>query len=935
MASDVPEPRAGEASSPSPRRIARFVVLRQLGGGGMGVVYEAWDPKLERRVALKLLPPEQRRPEARDRLVREAQALARLAHPNVVGVYDVDVEGELVWIAMEFVEGGTLRSWLSAGPRELDEVLAALRAAGEGLAAAHAVGLVHRDFKPDNVLVGSDGRVRVADFGLVRASDEATPDLPDVEGELAALAELRIGSSSRGSSRVPITRVGALIGTPGYMAPEQWRGRPADARADQFAFCVVLWEALYGQRPFEGLDLASLREAIVQGRVRPPPREVALPERVRAALARGLSPQPEQRFPDMPALLDALREPPARRRGAWWLVPALLLGGLAAWWSGAREADRCEPGREAAHSLWNDARRQSIAEHFVSEAPDYGEASFAQVDAAIDAWTQGWAQTYASTCETRDEQTSERYERRMDCLARRRLQVDTWLAGLEDADQDVIRELPERLAWLPDVSGCVALGGSESLVAVAPEQREAVAAVRDEIAALEARHELRSRPITSEELISLGARTHATGYLPAIAELERLEARLADHEGDHVRASERMRAAHEHALASGYDSLALTAAIELVSMDEGADHAQRLALGERWHAIARALSERLGHRDADALELHVALAGLRGDAARYEEALTELDAAADLVPRVHGADSLRASQIEQQRIANLEEIGRTAEARAGNERVLADLEARLGPEHPLLLDVLGVQANIAMLEGRYPDALRDGLRARRIAERSFGPLHARTRRNIDSIAVLYSLSGDHERARETLEELLERFGETDEIRTKAGVTSTMGLCATLLELEDVARARDVCPRAAASLERLFGRAYPAAAVARNNLALLERLAGDPELALALDHEALALCRATLDIQHIYVTYAYVGMAESLLQLGRGRAAYEPARLALALRGSSQDAGEVGEARCLMAQALGDREFGRAALAELRAAGNKQRQAKACATWLGE
>src|SRR3954469_19947733 len=209
-----------------------------LGRGGMGVVLSAYDPLLDRRVALKLLRPgafpgvsEQ---EGRARLQREAQAMARLAHPNVVAVHDVGTVGEQLFIAMEYVDGQTLTAWRSSAERDWRAIVLMYLGAGSGLQAAHAAGMVHRDFKPDNVLIGSDGRPRVGDFGLVsvtRASEGAA------------------------TTEAGTTRHGAIMGTPGYMSPEQVRGEPSDAQSDQFSFCVALYEALYGQRPFAAEDL--------------------------------------------------------------------------------------------------------------------------------------------------------------------------------------------------------------------------------------------------------------------------------------------------------------------------------------------------------------------------------------------------------------------------------------------------------------------------------------------------------------------------------------------------------------------------------------------------------------------------------------------------------------------------------------------------------
>jgi len=234
-------------------RVGRFIVLDRLGHGGMGVVHAAFDPELDRKVALKLVLPERDGgAHARARLLREAQAMARLAHPNVVAVHDVGTIDDRVWIAMEYVRGRTLTLWLAEARRSWRQIVDMFAQAGEGLRAAHEVGLVHRDFKPDNVMIGDDGRARVMDFGLARAGSDPLAEQETGEPRSAPL----------------VTQLGAVVGTPRYMAPEQWQGCVADAQADQFAFCVALWEALYGQLPFAADGMPALVMAMLAGEIR-------------------------------------------------------------------------------------------------------------------------------------------------------------------------------------------------------------------------------------------------------------------------------------------------------------------------------------------------------------------------------------------------------------------------------------------------------------------------------------------------------------------------------------------------------------------------------------------------------------------------------------------------------------------------------------------
>jgi WD40 repeat protein/predicted Ser/Thr protein kinase len=291
-------------------RVGRYVVQRLLGAGGMGIVFAARDPELDRTVAVKLLRASGGDEEAQlamqERLRREAQAMARLSHPNVVAVYDVGTLGDRVFVAMEYVEGVTLTEWLATA-RTLAEILAVFDAAGRGLAAAHGQGLVHRDFKPENVLVGDDGRVRVVDFGVAK-----------------------LGASPRAAWKPPLelTATNAALGTPFYMAPEQYLGEAVDQRTDQFSFCVALYAAVHGVRPFAGTTLDELAAAAIGGKLTPPPSPAKVPDRIRAALVRGLAAAPADRFPTMDALLAELRLDVPRRRARTAIAAGVAIAGL-------------------------------------------------------------------------------------------------------------------------------------------------------------------------------------------------------------------------------------------------------------------------------------------------------------------------------------------------------------------------------------------------------------------------------------------------------------------------------------------------------------------------------------------------------------------------------------------------------------------------------
>lgn len=305
------------------RSIGRYRLKSELGAGAMGVVYLAEDPQLHRTVALKI----HRRQDAADadRLLREARSLARLSHPNVIVVHEVDTFEGNVFMAMEFVDGGSLRSWLEEKERATEEILDVFTQAARGLAVAHAAGIVHRDFKPDNVLVGRDGRVRVVDFGLAREVLFESLEVSRAATDPFAITQ---------ENPATLTRTGTLVGTPAYMAPEQWAGRRADARSDQFAFAVALFEALYGQRPFVGDTFAVLSRAVGSGEIVVPRHTRRIPKPMARALLRALRTDPKERFPSMDALSRALteKERPAKRLAIGVGIALLCgIGGVARW----------------------------------------------------------------------------------------------------------------------------------------------------------------------------------------------------------------------------------------------------------------------------------------------------------------------------------------------------------------------------------------------------------------------------------------------------------------------------------------------------------------------------------------------------------------------------------------------------------------------------
>ncbi len=427
----------------------RFVVLDKLGEGGMGMVFGAYDPQLDRRVALKVV-----RTRAglgtvgRSRLLREGKALGRLSHPNVVAVHDVGLVEDDLFIAMEYVEGGNLSQWVQAHPEiTADRQREALRLmvdAARGLAAAHAAGLVHRDLKPANTLVGSDGRLRLADFGLVLHDQ-------DDDAEVASPGP-SAGDGSE-TSFDKLTETGAILGTPAYMAPEQFEGR-ADARSDQFSLCATFYEVLFGCRPFDGASAIERLGSFDAG-PRSPTSRAFVPTAVERLLRRGLCVDPAARFATMDELLAELERAITPRR--WGTLAALGLGAVAVGVTALlpthapRELD-CMDGSHGAAQVWGDAQRRRLAEQ-LSAAGELAADSVPRVVASLDTFVERWSGTYAQACQASADEPKT-FELSWSCLAERKRQLEIRVDVLTDPDAKTASRASEIVATLPDPADC-------------------------------------------------------------------------------------------------------------------------------------------------------------------------------------------------------------------------------------------------------------------------------------------------------------------------------------------------------------------------------------------------------------------------------------------------------------------------------------------------
>ncbi len=504
--------------------VGRYVVLDEAGAGGMGIVYSAYDPALDRKVALKFVrdqaPESSSGTNAATRLQREAQALAKLSHPNIVTAFDVGTYRDDVFLAMEFIAGQTLRDWLRERDRTWEEIVDVMLDAGRGLAAAHAAGLVHRDVKPSNILVTDDGRVLVTDFGLV-GSQAAADDEP-VSSATVTSAENVINTQ--------MTVAGEVMGTPSYMSPEQHRGNNIGPASDQFGFCVTLYEALYGVRPFAGQSVERLQKAVTEGAIQAPRRNVR-PRKLLDAVHKGLHAQAERRHGSMDELVAILAGFRRRRRRGWVLAAALAVVAAGGGYAAASRTGgsvpppppRCDGGPAQWAQVWNADTAMTVDTKFRATKKAYATDASDRVIRFLTDYGQRWIEQHQDACAAtriREEQSEELLDLRMACLDRRRAEVKALVRHFQTPQDGTVRKAAKAVYGLPSVEDCA---NAEALLEdVAPPADEAtrrsvaqVRAIVDDANALSQTGQYTSALARAEEGLTAARQVD---YLPLQAE---------------------------------------------------------------------------------------------------------------------------------------------------------------------------------------------------------------------------------------------------------------------------------------------------------------------------------------------------------------------------------------------------------------------------------
>ena len=904
-----------DTAFPPPRgsAIGRFLVLGSLGAGGMGVVLSAYDPELDRKVALKLLHP------GRGNLVAEAQAMARLRHPNVVAVHEIGPG----FVVMEHVEGGTLRAWLEERQRTWREILEMYLGAGEGLAAAHREGIVHRDFKPDNVLVDADGRARVVDFGLVAAAPGA--------------------------------------GTARYMAPELRAGEPGTPRSDQFAFCVSMHEALYGRLPAEP-EMPSANRSV--------PRVLA------RTIARGLAPQPEDRWPSMDAFLDVAARPfwtHGRRRLAAALGAALVVAVAAvAFTAGQRVAsgDPCGAAAAGVASLWDAAQRARVQAAFQATGRPYADEVFARVDASLRSRLATWERANRDACEdsvVRHVQSNELLDRRMECLGQARRELAALVSLLGTPDGTTVDRATLAAAGVGDVEACGDVAAMRERVPP-PRDRARTAEVerlRDELARLEAFRRLGRMKDGLALADDLVPAARQLGYPPFIASALYLAAWFTDYAGDFDRALEDGYQA-ARAAGDGRDDRLAAQALSIVEYVlafekrrfEAADVAYRSALA----AAARA-----GNPPAVLYLVCAHHAVALQISSRYAEELPLNLLCLALAALVDGPESGQFAQSLRGLADNIHNLGDPSGALALDRRALATAERTVGIQHPFTMSILNntattlidlydfagaadiLQRLLASEEGvfgpdnqrivstlhnlggvrleqrRLPEARALIERAIRVGSAKLGPMHAQLATSYQDLGLVARAEGHAAEAQADFEKALA-------IHQASGNRSSPGLVEAYRDLTDLqvalgrtADARATLAKARETEASTLGSNHPSRAETLRIAGDLERTQHQPGAAIRAYRQATAIVEKDLGHDHEALLDPLFGLSAALVDSGDAAAALATAERALAIAESHPVTAErEGIARFRLAQArfalgqdrAGALELARAARARL-------------------
>jgi len=832
-----------EADAPLKRGVTvdRYVILERIGSGGMGVVYAAYDPNLDRKVALKLLThdrsPARGGSAGHARTLREAQAMARLSHPNVVTVHDVGSSDRRVYIAMELVEGQTLTRWIEQERRSWSEILDVFEAAGRGLVAAHEVGLVHRDFKLDNVMVGDDGRIRVMDFGLARSAG----DVPTIDKKLWST---EIASVDR------LTVTGQIVGTPAYMAPELIEGGQADARADQFAFCVGLYRCLFGHRPFAGSSLAALYQRATTGQLQAT-RAASVPRWLVAVVRRGLAASPDDRYPTMELLLRALDRGRRRRGRVRAGVGVGLVAVVASAGSLVASARECTGGRARFDAVWSAESRAQVRASFAASGAVQADDAADRVVAALDEHRNEWTDAYREACteNQRGEASDEQLDRRVACLGRNLAEIEAMLGVMADADRSTVARAVLAVREIGDVAACASSEATVDDVHVPTEEskRADVARLRERLARATGIAKSGKYEDAFKEVSTMLPEVESLAFRPLVAEVEQAIGELHFDLSRPHEALEHLERACFEAEASQHDEIAAEAwifriqleGVTLANMDAGRDAAER----------AEAAVLRTGDRPRLRIDLEQNVSNLMLHDGQHEEGLERLRRLLPMAERVAGEASLVAARTHLTIGNALFDLGRHSQARKSYQRALDIQTVLLGADHPEVGKTLQNLGAMAAMLGE-PDEAREKLEAAlSVYERALGPTHGQVGEVLFNLGWVAQKMDDPEGALDYFDRAraieLPRLGAGHPLVGQ--YEASIGI--VLLDLERWSQAKEHLESAQSIFEKAHGPDHNFVARAHHDLGLTMKKLEQFEAAETHYRKALEIRRKALPADH--------------------------------------------------------------------------------------
>ncbi|MCX4239185.1 tetratricopeptide repeat-containing serine/threonine-protein kinase [Paraliomyxa miuraensis] len=845
---DGVEQRTDTSPSLRGQALGRFIVLGTLGSGGMGTVLRAYDEKLDRKIAIKVLHAGTSKQHTK-RLLREAQALAKLSHPNVVQVYEVGEVGDQVFIAMELVKGEPLDRW-QARERSWRECTKVYLEAGQGLAAAHAVGLVHRDFKPHNCIVDEQGRARVLDFGLARDVNVSIDETPSMVG-------LRTVTDAVGSS---LTKSGTVMGTWAYMPLEQMHGQIADKRADQFSFCVSLYEAVYAERPFEGRTMLALMESIEGDNVRPAPKGSKVPAKLRAVLLRGLAAEPERRWPSMEALLEELRKLVAPRRGRWLVLGVTV--GLVAIGVGqalaryAEVMDRCTGAQAELEGIWDNARKQEVKTAILGTELVYAPDTWDRVEHRLDEYTAAWTNKHTDVCEAtsvRQEQSNEVMDLRMSCLRERRTAMRAAVDVLAKADGQAAEKAVELVADLPLLDRCDDVERLEEQHQRVPppedlELAREVETLRERLADIKAEAEAGKVKVVLplEAVEPVVERAKVLEYGPLWAEAKALRGALRIKNGRYMEAEQDLLEAHDVAMEHRHDEVALLTAqrLTVVVGSMQARHAE----GRVWGRAALAHAKRSGEDVALASSLRSLAVVLRAQG-EYEQALLHFDQALRIREETLGAEHPSVATSLNDLGNVLADQGEYEQAMLHFDQALRIREKALGASHPDVAESLNDLGNVLADQGKYEQALFHLERALRIREGALGASHPNLAIGLSNLGIVLADQGEYEQARIQHERALRITEEALGAAHPDLALSLNNLGGVLYAQGAYEQALMHYERALKILEEALGSDHPDLALSLGNVGIVLAEQGKYEQALPYFERAIRISEKALGANH--------------------------------------------------------------------------------------